>query len=158
MYEWFFALHFKCFYLTNVKVFLAVSSKHQRNNNRKGSPRPVGVAWFMPLHSQLFISLCPRSLWFCRLPSCFSFLWVPSKSLINISCNSFVSCSDCNLLILPRCHAKCSGAAGPATTAHDSAPRTEELDPQPQGSMPALATHSFQAQGTALCLFLFFKE
>ena len=103
-------------------------------------------------------SLCPHSLWFCRPPSCFPLLWVPSKSLINISCNSFVSCSDHNLLILPRCHAKPSSAAEPATTAHDSAPQTEELSLWPQGLRPALATHSFQVQGTILSPFLFCQE
>lgn len=125
-------------YILNVLIWLMSKTKlfqqfpwsTQKSKNRKGSACPVWVAWFMP--SPPIEPLCPHSLWFCRLPLCSFFRWVSSKSLIKISRNSFVSCSDHNLLILPRCHAKCSGAAGTVTTAHDSASRTEELGLWPQ--------------------------
>lgn len=124
-----------------------------RSNNRKGSPHPLCVASFVP-PSVVRLSL-PTLALILQTVFMFSLLWAPSNSLINISCNSFVSCSDHNLLILPRCHAMPSSGAGPATTAPDSAPRTEEWGLWLQGPKPVLATHSFQAQGTTQSPSLF---
>lgn len=129
------------------KILSTVSFRHPKKQQKGQPSSSLSCVIYAPV---CYMAVSAHTPCDSAVPSK-SLLWVPSKSLINISCNSFVSCSDHNL-ILPRCHAKPSGTAGLATTAHDSAPRTEELGLWPQGPRPALATHSFQAQGMTLSI------
>lgn len=87
-----------------------------------------------------------------------SLLWGPSKSLISISCNSFVSCSDHNLLIPPDAlYSQPQGAAhGPHC--HDSAPcRKSQVSSHRlhASTSPSLFTAP-ATPDTALSLFLCF--